>query len=81
MIDDLILAEQLLKKTKLSETTKSVFIGYFIYGKTYKEIARDFQRRDCFAVYHVKKGLSEIRRQKCFPIFSGNFELIGWGLD
>jgi len=43
MIDDLILAEQLVKKCRLSDRYKYAVIAYFILGKTQTEIGKDLK--------------------------------------
>ena len=41
MIDDLILSEQLIKKTAMPDRYRAAVIGYFFEGKNYEEIGTD----------------------------------------
>ena len=41
MIDDLILAEQLIKKAAMPERYRGAVLGYYLEGKTYDEVGAD----------------------------------------
>ena len=64
MIDDLILAEQLIKKAAMPERYRSAFVGYYFEGKTYDEVGADLGCGRQRAMQIVQEALRRIRK-KC----------------
>ena len=64
MIDDLILAEQLIKKAAMPERYRSAVLGYYFEGKTYDEVGADLGCGRQRAMQIVQEALRRIRK-KC----------------
>ena len=64
MIDDLILAEQLVKKAAMPDRYRSAVVSYYFEGKTYDEVGADLGCGRQRAMQIVQEALRRIRK-KC----------------
>ena len=63
MIDDLILSEQLIKKTAMPDRYRAAVIGYFFEGKNYEELAVDLCCSAQAASQILRKAVRRIERK------------------
>lgn len=63
MIDDLILAEQLLKKSVMPDRYRVAVIGYYFEGKTYKEVGEDLGCGAQRATQIIRSAIMRIKKK------------------